>query len=172
MPAITQAEVDAYRRDGYVIVRSLLSPVEAERVARLTRLEPALATRKRNRNFADASEYESEHGVAAVETLLSSAEFKPGHDVVSAWASSRRLVEPLEAIWGGPVRHYYSILMPKDPGTGGWQWHQARSCHPTLACTLCWYLTAQLDLLTCMYVMLSTDSMLLIPAFLRNHAGV
>ena len=61
-------------------------------------------------------------------TVLSHASFSPREDVVSAWAASKRLTQPLEAIWGGPIRHYYSILMRKDPGTGGWQWHQVGSC--------------------------------------------
>ena len=55
---------------------------------------------------------------------LVDAAFSPADDVVSSWAASCRLVEPIMAIWGGPVRHYYSILMRKEPGTGGWAWHQ------------------------------------------------
>ena len=127
MGRVTQADVDAYHRDGYVIIRSLLSAEEAERAARLTRLEPALAEPKRNRNFVANDGAGS--GAGAVETLLAKADFHPEHDVVSAWASSRRLVEPIEAIWGGAVRHYYSILMRKDPGTGGWEWHQDYGYH-------------------------------------------
>jgi ectoine hydroxylase-related dioxygenase (phytanoyl-CoA dioxygenase family) len=148
MVAATAADVAAYHRDGYVILRGALTSDEAARADRLTRADPALAAtgvieaaqidggsteasgEHTNKNFdGDVAAYRAEHGTEPLETVLQHAAFNPTADAVSAWGSSRRLTDPISQIWGGPVRHYYSILMPKDPGTGGWQWHQDYGYH-------------------------------------------
>eukprot|EP01051_Picozoa_sp_SAG22_P009974 SAG22_NODE_869_length_6749_cov_3.048120_5_plen_164_part_00 len=144
MPAITAADIAQYHTDGYVIVRGALTTDEAARAAALTRADPALAVKTaesqdidggstelessgvvRNHNFVDPDDYTQEHGLEKpLDTVLAHAAFAPRGDVVSAWAASSRLTGPICEIWGGEVNHYYSILMRKDPGTGGWAWHQ------------------------------------------------
>ena len=112
-------QIRQFDEDGYLILENLLPPEDVERILRIARRDPQLATdAKGNQN------YEGE----GLDTRLS---YRPGlaDDVYSALARSRRLVEPLEQLFGDRVRYYYQLQMLKDPQTGGWQYHQDYGYH-------------------------------------------
>ena len=134
-------DVAAWDRDGFLIVRGVLTPEQAEEARQIAVVDPVLAAAaKGNNNYAETEEEHEKMSaavaaVAAAETeptplktVLSHADFSPGDEVCSAWGASARLVQPLAQLFRAPVKHYYSIFMRKEPQTGGWIYHQ--DCAP------------------------------------------
>ena len=116
---LSAEQMRQFDEDGYLILENLLPPEDVERILRIARCDPQLAAdAKGNQN------YEGE----GLDTRLA---YRPGlaDDVYSALARSRRLVEPLEQLFGDQVRYYYQLQMMKDPQTGGWQYHQDYGYH-------------------------------------------
>lgn len=110
---VTDSEVAAFQRDGYLIVRGLLNPEETELVNRIARSDLALEQETRKR--ADA------RGGFATLALRNSL----GDDVYSAIVRSRRIVETMERLLGDEVYHYHHKMNMKQPYEGGaWEWHQ------------------------------------------------
>ena len=116
---LSAEQIRQFDEDGYLILENLLPPEDVERILRIARRDPQLA--------ADAKGNQNYEG-AGLDTRLS---YRPGlaDDVYSALARSRRLVEPLEQLFGDRVRYYYQLQMLKDPQTGGWQYHQDYGYH-------------------------------------------
>ncbi|MFD1145483.1 phytanoyl-CoA dioxygenase family protein [Larkinella insperata] len=109
----TNDHLRTYQRDGYVIVRNLFSKAEVERLYSLAAGDEVLSSKTYNR--VDASGMKTR--LALWYTLDDS--------LYSKFARSARILEAVGQILGGPVAHYHSKLMQKEPRTGGaWEWHQ------------------------------------------------
>lgn len=110
----TDQLVQAYHRDGYGIVPGLFSQEEMDLLLEIGQKDRMLAEKTRGRK--DAS--------GAVTKLYLDAELHED-DVYSAIARSRRIVEPMQSIFGKPIVHFHHKMMQKEPYTGGaWEWHQ------------------------------------------------
>lgn len=110
---------ESFAHDGYLILPELFSAAEVEQVVRIWRADPELAA-----DLKENTNYEGE----GIPTRLA---YRPTmrDDAYSALARSQRLVTPLQELWGEPLRHYYTLNMQKDPGTGGWEYHQDYGYH-------------------------------------------
>ncbi len=112
-------QIRRFEEDGYLILEDQLDPDLVARVLRIARRDPKLsADAKGNQNYEDEG----------LDTRLA---YRPalGDDAYSALAQSRRIIGPLEQLWGDRVRYYYQLQMLKDPRTGGWQYHQDYGYH-------------------------------------------
>lgn len=110
---IQQPEIDAFHRDGFVIVPNLLNRSETELLSRVARADKAMAE----------SAYGREDGTGAIVTLNVRNEL--GEDYYSAIARSERVVGRMSAYLGDEVYHYHHKLILKEPRVGGaWEWHQ------------------------------------------------
>lgn len=111
--ALTNEDVETYRRDGYVIRRGLLDADETARVVEAARTNRALEEHAFGRK--DGAGRESRL------TLWN----HPGEDIFGMVSRNVRIVDAMEALLGGEVYHYHSKLMLKEPRVGGaWEWHQ------------------------------------------------
>src|SRR5262245_42841123 len=100
-------------QDGYLLVSSLFDSEEIELLRKASRLDKTLTEKA-----ADVDD-----GLGG-RTLLTGW-FDLGDDVFSLVARSERIVDPVESFVGGPVYHYHSKVVFKEPFTGGaWRWHQ------------------------------------------------
>ena len=116
---ITADQVEQFHQDGFLVVDSLFNPEETRRILEVAHTDPEIA--------AEAKENENFEGDGVTTRLV----YRPtlGDNAYSAVASSRRLVGPMEQIYSSPMNHYYTLNMLKDPGTGGWEWHQDYGYH-------------------------------------------
>ena len=119
MKVFSQEDVERFDRDGFIVAEGLLSAAEVEEVLAIGRGDGQLqADTKANKN------YEGE----GRDTILA---YRPhlADDVYSAWGRSRRIVGLGEQLLRGEIFHYYTLIMQKEPGTGGWQYHQDYGYH-------------------------------------------
>ena len=125
---LTAAQLASWDADGFLIVRGALTPAQAEQARQLTVADPLLAA-----NAHGNANWDERHGqgqlALPLKTVLSHADFSPADEVCSAWCASSRLVAPLEQLFRGRAVHFYSILMRKEPQTGGWIYHQDFGYH-------------------------------------------
>jgi hypothetical protein len=114
MQRATQTEEGRdFHRDGYVIVRGLLSPEEVSLLGLISRADQALAQSTYGRKDASGLPV-----TLAVRNEL-------GDDLYSAIARSRRIVERMSEFLGDEVYHWHHKLILKEPRVGGaWEWHQ------------------------------------------------
>jgi hypothetical protein len=130
VPQLSAEQVAAYHRDGFLIHRAALTSQQAERARWLTEHDPALRP-KGNANYDHALlETGSDGLLKPLKTMLAHAQYSPEDEVCSAWGASARLVAPLEQLFDGAVRHYYSILMTKTPMSGGCEWDNHAALAP------------------------------------------
>lgn len=109
----TTEHLQAYQRDGYVIVRNLFANAEMERLYAVAVGDDMLSTITFNRTDA-----------AGLKTRLA-LWYALDDSLYSKFARSARIVDGVEQILGGRAAHYHSKLMQKEPRTGGaWEWHQ------------------------------------------------
>ncbi|MFO1036894.1 MAG: phytanoyl-CoA dioxygenase family protein [Geminicoccaceae bacterium] len=107
------SEQAAFQRDGYVLVKGMLTAEEVGLAQRMIETDPAIS--KNVLKIADA-----EGGSTALALWN-----HPGDDVFGAIARCERIAGGAEALLGGEVYHYHSKLTMKRPGGGGrWEWHQ------------------------------------------------
>ncbi len=110
---LSTADVDRFRRDGYIIADGLLDPEEVDLLRRIARADHGLAGGAYGRR-------DSQGGV--VKLALSN---ELADDVYGAIVRSRRVVDAMELLLGGEVYHYHHKMILKDPHVGGaWEWHQ------------------------------------------------
>ena len=110
---ITGSQVDAYRRDGYVLVRGMLDKEEAELLGRAAREDRVLD----QHSFGKA---DGEGG-----TVRLSLWNHPTDTIYGTVARSESIVGSAEKLLGGEVYHYHSKMIMKDAKVGGaWTWHQ------------------------------------------------
>jgi ectoine hydroxylase len=110
---LTEAQIQDFERDGYVIARGMF---DSEEIGLLHRT--ALADRALDqKSFGRA---DGEGG-----TVRLSLWNHPGDSIYGMFARCRRLVDSMEKLLGGEVYHYHSKMILKDPKVGGaWTWHQ------------------------------------------------
>lgn len=109
----TQQHLEAYHRDGYVVVSNFFSEEEVGLLYRIALEDDVMS--KKSFDRADAT------GLKTKLALWYSLD----ESVYSKFARSLRIVTPVEQLLGGQAAHYHSKLMQKEPRTGGaWEWHQ------------------------------------------------
>lgn len=113
MSVLTDEQVAAFHRDGYVIVRQMF---DREEIALLR--QSALADRELDRQSYGRADGEGG-------TVRLSLWNHPGESIYGMFARCRRVVDSMEKLLGGEVYHYHSKMILKDPQVGGaWAWHQ------------------------------------------------
>ena len=107
------ADLEAFARDGFVIVPALLDSEETRRLAETARSD--------RRMELDATARSDAAGGQTVLTVRDSLV----DDIYSRIARSPRVVRSMEQFLGDEVYHYHHKLMLKEPRVGGaWEWHQ------------------------------------------------
>ncbi len=110
---VSGADLAAFDRDGYLLVRRLFDAQEMDILLNFARHDPALASGAYARKDA-----------AGNETKLALWNHA-GDDLYSMFSRSPRIVDRMEAFLGGEVYHYHTKMMLKEPLVGGaWEWHQ------------------------------------------------
>ena len=112
---LTNEEVQAYHRDGYVIVKGFLKQPEVEKLYKIAINDEAVTT--------NAIDLNDTTGKKTKLTLW----YKPGNDAYGLLTKSERMVRNVDKLLDGDsaVCHSHSKLMQKEPRVGGaWEWHQ------------------------------------------------
>ena len=106
-------DVRAFEADGFVIVRSLLDDQEIGLVSEALEADRTLVENQYELNDAE--------GGSTKLTLWSN----PGDGTLGNFTRSTRVMGSMAALLGGPVVHYHSKVLAKQPQSGGvWNWHQ------------------------------------------------
>jgi len=110
---LTEAQVDQFSQDGYLVIRKLLDDQETALTLQAARQDEAMRI----------------NAMSVVDTQGKSTNLSlwnhPGDDIYGAICRSRRVVDSMEELLGGEVYHYHSKLSAKEPKVGGaWEWHQ------------------------------------------------
>ncbi len=110
---LTGQEVEAYRRDGFVLVRELFDAEETDLLRRAAKEDRAL----------------DEHSIPRADgeggTVRLSLWNHPGDTIYGMFARCDSIVTSAEKLLGGEVYHYHSKMIMKDARVGGaWTWHQ------------------------------------------------
>jgi hypothetical protein len=110
---ISDAQLEQYRRDGYLIVEGLFDREEIELLSRIARADHQLEEQT-------ASRRDGEGGVIRL-----SVRNALDDDIYSAFVRCRRIVDTMERLLDGEVYHYHHKMILKEPRVGGaWEWHQ------------------------------------------------
>jgi len=110
---LSEQQVAAFQRDGYLIVRALFDAGEMDILRGAAKADAAM---KQN-----AYEVADGQGTATKLVLWN----KAGEDIYGAVARSHRVVDRMEQLLGDEVYHYHSKMSIKEPFVGGaWNWHQ------------------------------------------------
>ena len=110
---ISDSAVVEYERDGYVLIRGMLDPVEIGLLSRAAREDRVL----------DQKSFKKGDGEGGVVRL--SLWNHPTDTLYGMIARSQSIVETAEKILGEEVYHYHSKMIMKDARVGGaWTWHQ------------------------------------------------
>jgi ectoine hydroxylase-related dioxygenase (phytanoyl-CoA dioxygenase family) len=110
---LSDAQVAAFERDGYVLVSSLFDEEEADILRKTAKADAAF-----EKNAYDLKDGE---GGATKLALWN----KAGENVYGTVARCPRIVDSMEQLLGDEVYHYHSKMSIKEPFTGGaWSWHQ------------------------------------------------
>ncbi len=109
---LSAEQVQAYHRDGYVVIPGLLAGEEIELLRVVAERDREVAT---GRGGADASGNETRIWITG----------KLGDDMLSAVARSHRVVDACEQVAGEELYHWHHKMTLKEPRVGGaWEWHQ------------------------------------------------
>ena len=107
------AELAAYQRDGFFIVRGLFDQAEIRKLLDYAKDDPNFASELYGRKDASGKETKL--------ALWNTA----GEDLYSMFARIPRVVDRMEQALGGEVYLYHMKMMLKEPRVGGaWEWHQ------------------------------------------------
>ena len=112
---LTPAQIDAYHKDGYVIVKNFCSQSEVAKMYSTALEDNAMA-----KNALDLNDQTGK------KTKLS-LWFTPGNDIFGYLTRSEKMVNGVAQLIDSkaPVCHFHSKLMQKEPKVGGaWEWHQ------------------------------------------------
>lgn len=110
---LTAAELESYRRDGYVLVRGLLDAESTALLQTAARQDPKMREFRLERN-------DGEGGTTRL-ALWRDAE----DNTLGMLARLDRIVEAAAQCVGEPVYHFHSKLIQKEAHEGGaWVWHQ------------------------------------------------
>ncbi|HKS38003.1 MAG TPA: phytanoyl-CoA dioxygenase family protein [Verrucomicrobiae bacterium] len=110
---LSDTQVAAFQRDGYLIVRGVFDAAEADILRQAAKTDQALQQHAYDRK-------DSQGGVARLALWN-----KAGDDVFGTVARSHRIVDAMEQLLEDEVYHWHSKMSIKEPFTGGaWEWHQ------------------------------------------------
>jgi ectoine hydroxylase-related dioxygenase (phytanoyl-CoA dioxygenase family) len=110
---LTEAQIDQFSKDGYLVVRQLLDEQETALTLQAARQDEAIR--------ANAMSVIDTKGRTTNLSLWN----HPGDDIYGAICRSHRVVDSMEQLLGDEVYHYHSKLSAKEPKVGGaWEWHQ------------------------------------------------
>ena len=112
---LTDAEVQAFHREGYVIRKKFFGKEEIDKLYSL-----AVGDTVVKENALDLND---QTGRKTKLTLW----FTPGNDTYSLMLRSERMVNSIAKLLDSdsPVCHFHTKLMQKEPRVGGaWEWHQ------------------------------------------------
>lgn len=114
MPFSTTAEaLETFRRDGFLMVRSLFTLPEVSGLLKFAKSDPQLAAESYVRRDAQGGDTR-----LALRNDLRD-------DPYAAIARSRRVAQTMSDLLGDEVYHYHHKMMLKEPRVGGaWEWHQ------------------------------------------------
>lgn len=112
---LSQQQTEAYKKDGYVIVKNFLQEKEINKLYEIATGDDTL--RKHAFDLNDQS------GKKTKLTLW----YTPGNDAYGLLTKSERMINSVDKLMDGDsaVCHFHSKLMQKEPKVGGaWEWHQ------------------------------------------------
>ena len=112
---INQTEVQAFQRDGYVIVKGFFSQAEIKKLYGIAVGDTVMQD--------NAFDLKDQTGKRTKLSLW----FTPSDDVYSLMLRSERMVHSVAKLLDSesPVCHFHTKLMQKEPRVGGaWEWHQ------------------------------------------------
>ncbi len=112
---LSQEEVQAFHRDGYIIVPGFFSRPEIDKLYGIAIGDTVIREH--------AVDLNDQTGKKTKLTLW----FTPGEDVYSMLLRSNRMVNSVAKLLDSdsPVCHFHTKLMQKEPRVGGaWEWHQ------------------------------------------------
>lgn len=112
---LDSAQINTYHTQGYLIVSSLFSDAEIEKLYN-TAIDDTVMRQH-------AYDLNDQTGKKTKLTLW----YTPGNDIYGMLTRSRRIVETVDSLLdkNAPVCHFHSKLMQKQSKTGGaWEWHQ------------------------------------------------
>lgn len=125
---ISQADIDRYNRDGYIVVPDVLS---AEEVAELSRVTDEFVEGSRKvSDHTDVYDLEPGHSAAQprVRRIKTPSQHHPAYERV---VRHPRIVAVLRALWGPNIRFDLSKLNLKSAGFGSpVEWHQDWAFYP------------------------------------------
>lgn len=111
---LTTEAIQAFDRDGYILVNDLLDVEETELLGRIARQDRVLSSRRTSRADGEGGAVE-----LVVENQLES------DCIYSAIVEGQPLVSAMEALLRDEVYHYHHKMILKEPRIGGaWTWHQ------------------------------------------------
>jgi len=111
---LDSGQIEAFTRDGYVIVPELLDQEETSLLAGIARADRRL-------HAARTSRTDGEGG--AVELVVQND--LPTDSIYGAIVRDERIVHAMELLLGGEVYHYHHKMILKEARSGGaWAWHQ------------------------------------------------
>ncbi len=111
---LSPADVQAFERDGYLLVQDYFPADDMGRLLRVARADHELSAGATDR-----------HDTEGRVSRLSLRYNLDGEDAYRAYARHEDVVAPLEQLLGGELYHYHHKMMMKEPHTGGaWEWHQ------------------------------------------------
>jgi ectoine hydroxylase len=111
---LTQTQIDAFHRDGYLIVKGLLDNEEVELLRNIAKADHELAQHV-------VSRADGEGG--AVKVVVNNE--LPEDTIYGALVRSQRIVKPMEQLLGDEIYHYHHKMILKEARVGGaWAWHQ------------------------------------------------
>ena len=111
---LTLDAIEAFDRDGYIIVENLLDAAETKLLGDIARRDHALAAARTSRADGEGGSVD-----LVVENEL------PADSIYSAIVQAEPLVTAMESILGDEVYHYHHKMILKEPRVGGaWTWHQ------------------------------------------------
>ena len=111
---LTLDAIEAFDRDGYIVIEQLLDAEETELLGTIARRDQALAAAKTSRADGEGGAVD-----LVVENEL------PDNSIYSAIVQAEPLVTAVESLLGDEVYHYHHKMILKEPRVGGaWTWHQ------------------------------------------------
>ncbi len=115
MTRLTRKQIQNYHSDGFIIVREMFSPTEAEALYKI-----AVSDQEINKHSYDLNDSTGKKTKLALW-------FTPGDDTYGLLTRTEKVVSAVNQLLDGDsaVCHFHSKLMQKEPKVGGaWEWHQ------------------------------------------------
>lgn len=113
MTALTEQQIQAFERDGFLLIQNLFDAEEMGFLANIARQDQRLEQDALERLDASANTTKL--------WLTDSLD----DDIYSAFVRCHRVVDHMEQLLKGEVYQYHHKMMLKEPFVGGsWEWHQ------------------------------------------------